>query len=71
MKGYIDDCGRDRPACVTCKYRDRPSTYVACYNCIPTIDIALHKLNCETEFVNYEPDGTAEQTCGRRRAWTN
>lgn len=57
MKGYIDSRGCDRPACDTCKYKTKPKIYCACYNCVSIIDLALHKLNCETEFVNYEPDG--------------
>lgn len=53
MKGFIDEMGRDRPACVNCKYRNRPTVFVLCYNCIPQIDLALHKPNYETEFVNF------------------
>lgn len=63
MKGFIDERGNDRPACVNCKYRNKPTTYVLCYNCIPVIDLALHKPNCETEFVNFTPadkDGGAD-----------
>ena len=56
MKGYIDSYGRDRPACDTCKYKEKSMTYCACRNCIPIIDLALHKRNYETEFANYEPD---------------
>lgn len=53
MKGFIDELGRDRPACVNCKYRNRPIVFVLCYNCISQIDLALHKRNYETEFVNF------------------
>lgn len=28
------------PACVRCKYRNRPSIFVLCHNCIPLIDLA-------------------------------
>lgn len=28
MKGFIDELGRDRPACVNCKYRNRPTVFV-------------------------------------------
>lgn len=53
MKGFIDEFGRDRPACDNCKYRNRPTVFVLCYNCISHIDLALHKPNYETEFANF------------------
>lgn len=53
MKGFIDEKGNDRPACVNCKYRNKPRVFVLCYNCIPAWDLALHKRNYETEFVNF------------------
>lgn len=53
MKGFIDENGVDRPACVKCKYRNRPTVFVLCHNCIPIIDLALHKRNYETEFANF------------------
>ena len=53
MKGFIDERGNDRPACVNCKYRNRPTVFVLCYNCISQIDLALHKPNYETEFINF------------------
>ena len=56
MKGYIDSYGHDRPACDTCKYKEKPTIYCACYDCISLTDVALHKPNYKTEFVNYEPD---------------
>lgn len=53
MKGFIDERGRDRPACDECKYRNRPIVFALCYNCISPIDRALHKRNYETEFANF------------------
>ena len=61
MKGFIDERGNDKPACVRCKYRNRPSVFVLCYNCIPLIDLALHKANFETEFVNFVEGDPAEE----------
>ena len=56
MKGFIDEKGRDRPACDNCKYRNRPTVFVLCYNCISHVDLALHKPNYETEFANFTPE---------------
>ena len=56
MKGYIDQYGYDRPACVTCKHRKRMTVEAPCYSCIDNIDLALHKPNAETEFINYEAE---------------
>mgnify|MGYP003303268306 CR=1 FL=1 len=53
MKGFIDERGNDRPACVNCKYRNKPTVFVLCYNCISLLDLASHKSNYETEFVNF------------------
>lgn len=53
MKGFIDENGVDRPACVKCKYRNRPTVFVLCYNCISITGLALHKPNYEIEFVNF------------------
>lgn len=55
MKGFIDENGNDKPACVICKHREQDTVARPCYDCISLIDLALHKPNCETEFVCYEP----------------
>lgn len=54
MKGFIDKKGFDRPPCKTCKYKSRMTVESPCYTCISNIDLALHKPNAETEFINYE-----------------
>ena len=56
MKGFIDKYGYDRPACVTCKYRNDKTVTSPCYNCIDLIDLALNKPNCATNFLSYEAD---------------
>ena len=56
MKGYIDDKGRDRPPCATCKHRNKMTVEAPCYSCIDNVDLALHKSNAETEFGNYEAE---------------
>ncbi len=61
MKGFIDERGNDKPACVRCKYRKRPSVFALCYTCIPLIDLALHKANFETEFANFLEGDPAEE----------
>lgn len=62
MKGFIDERGNDRPACVNCKYRNKPTVFIHCYNCISVLDLALHKRNYETEFVNFvEGDPVKEE----------
>ena len=61
MKGFIDEKGNDRPACVNCKYRNKPTYFVLCYNCISVLDLALHKRNYETEFVNFVAGDPVEE----------
>lgn len=56
MKGYIDNEGYDRPACVTCKYKHKLTVEAPCYDCINNVDLALHKPNYETNFANYEKE---------------
>lgn len=56
MKGFIDEQGYDRPPCKTCIHKNGLTVSVYCYNCISNVDIALHKPNYETEFVNYEAE---------------
>ena len=55
MKGFIDENGYDRPACVTCKHKNRMTVESPCYNCVSIMDLVLSKPNCETEFAAYEP----------------
>lgn len=55
MKGFIDENGYDRPACVTCKYKNNTNLEWPCDRCIPIIDLTQHKPICETNFVCYEP----------------
>ena len=55
MKGYLKD-GRDYAPCETCKNKHKLTVEAPCYNCIGTLDLALHKPNYETEFANYEPE---------------
>lgn len=54
MKGFIDENGKDRPACVTCAHKNELTVSVWCYGCIPLVDLALHKPNHETDFANYK-----------------
>lgn len=61
MKGFIDERGNDRPACVNCKYRNRSIVFVHCCNCVSALDLALHKRNYETEFVNFVEGDPAEE----------
>lgn len=58
LKGYIDINGNDRPPCGTCVYKDRMTVEEPCYSCISIIDLALHKPDYETEFVNYREKKT-------------
>ena len=53
MKGFLKD-GKDYAHCGTCKYRGKMTVESHCYDCIDTMDLALHKPNYETEFANYE-----------------
>ena len=53
MKGYIDENGYDRAPCGTCIHKDKTSLQIPCCGCISHIDLALHKPNYETDFVNY------------------
>ena len=53
MKGFLKD-GKDYAPCGTCKYRGKMTVEAPCYDCIDTMDLALHKPNYETEFANYE-----------------
>lgn len=54
MKGFVDENGIDRPACVTCIHRGKMTVESPCYNCISSLDLALHRPNAETEFASYE-----------------
>lgn len=56
MKGYTDELEKDKPPCGTCKYKNKMTVEAPCYNCIDTVDLALHKPNSETEFANYESE---------------
>ena len=56
MKGYIDENGKDRPPCNTCKHKNKMTIEYPCYNCIDLCDLMMHKPNYETEFVYYEKD---------------
>ena len=60
MKGYTDENGRDRPPCGMCRHKDKLTVEAPCYNCIDAVDLALHKLNSETEFVYFEMAGERE-----------
>lgn len=53
MKGFLKD-GKDYAPCGTRKYRGKMTVEAPCYDCIDTMDLALHKPNYETEFANYE-----------------
>ena len=55
MKGYIDTKGHDKSPCESCKYKTRLTVELPCYNCISSLDLALHKANAETEFTSYVP----------------
>lgn len=55
MKGFVDELGVDRPACVNCKHRGKMTVEVPCYNCISPIDLASCKPNYQTEFAAFEP----------------
>lgn len=57
MKGFIDEKGKDRPACVNCVYKKRETISSPCYSCIDEVDLALQKPNHETEFSNFKMDG--------------
>ena len=56
MFGYIDENGHDRPPCSKCKHKNKMTVEAPCYNCIDADDLALHKPNHKTNFVNYEPN---------------
>ena len=60
MKGYIDTKGHDKSPCESCKYKTRLTVEWPCYNCVSSLDLALHKANAETEFTSYEPQGETE-----------
>lgn len=60
MKGYIDENGKDRPPCGSCVHKNESTTCCHCYNCIDNTDLALHKPNSETEFVNYKAEPKIE-----------
>lgn len=61
MKGFIDEMGYDRPACVTCKYKYKMTVEAPCYDCISLIDLASHKPNYETEFASWQPIETIQE----------
>lgn len=60
MKGYnykrpdgkLADCA----PCRFCKHKKKMTVESPCYNCISTVDLALHKPNVETEFAYFEPE---------------
>ena len=63
MKGYIEEFnGRklDRSPCSKCKHEKKMTVEWPCYSCISFEDLALHKPNYETEFVNFEVKGGKE-----------
>lgn len=66
MRGYIDDKGKNRPPCGTCKHRNKMTVEEPCYSCIDIIDLALHKPNAETEIASYEADEKALEERGRK-----
>lgn len=47
MKGFMGICR-------ICKWGTKPTVSVECYNCIPTIDLAMHKPEEETERARFE-----------------
>ena len=55
MKGYTSHKGLDCAPCFFCKYRSKECVEAPCYNCIATIDLALHKPNAETNFSCFTP----------------
>ena len=56
MKGYTDENGFDRPPCGSCIHKNESTVGCYCYNCVSATDLALHKPNAETEFVNYKEE---------------
>lgn len=61
MKGYVDLNGFDRPACISCKYKNKMTVEEPCYSCVSSISLSLHKPNCETEFTHYEKEERKEE----------
>lgn len=53
MKGILKN-GKDLPPCGTCKHKGKMTVEYPCYNCIDSVDLALHKPNHATDFLNYE-----------------
>lgn len=68
MKGFTDKKGFDRPPCGTCKYKSKMVVESPCYTCIDYIDLALHKPNAETEFINYERREVNEKCTHKHKA---
>ena len=66
MKGFVDELGIDRPACVKCKHKHKMTVEEPCYNCIPIVDLALHKPNHQTEFAAFEPEEETYETTDNR-----
>ena len=60
MKGFIDENGIDRPACVNCKHKRKMTVETPCYNCIDMMVLVTHKPNHETEFVAFEPENAVD-----------
>lgn len=56
MKGFIDENGYDRPACIICKHKHKRTVEAPCCNCISLFDLARHKPNYETDFTSFEPE---------------
>lgn len=60
MKGFIDENGIDRPACVNCKHKRKMTIETPCYNCIDTMDLVLKRPNHETEFAAFETESAVD-----------
>ena len=60
MKGYSYQMAGGRIAdcapCKFCKHKGKMIVEAPCYNCISTVDLALHKPNAETEFACFEAE---------------
>ena len=54
MKGFPGICRQ-------CKYKNKMTVEVPCYNCISNIDLALHKPDEETEYACFEPAKEADE----------
>lgn len=46
--------------CQMCKYKNKMTVEVPCWNCISNEDLALHKPDEETEYACFEPAQEAQ-----------